>query len=58
MSEHEEQTCTPNEASGQGLLTEHPCQYCDKNDTCDTICPLRAKWWDAQMEKIRKRINE
>ena len=31
-----------------------PCERCSSNEYCDTICPARAKWWDAQMEKLKK----
>lgn len=33
---------------------KHPCPDCPSNKYCVHICTTRAKWWDVQMEKVRK----
>lgn len=33
-----------------------PCKRCKVKDTCARWCPKRARWWDAQMKKLRKAL--
>jgi len=44
--------CASNE-----IPTSHPCETCSRNHYCVEICKTRAKWWDVQMEKIRKGLK-
>lgn len=37
--------------------TSDPCEKCPKAEDCDQICIQRARWWDAQMEKIRRKLE-
>ena len=37
---------------------KNPCDLCSASDYCHSICPARAKWWDIQMEKLRKEIGD
>lgn len=43
----------------QAQLTknENPCERCGINDSCHWICNARARWWDIQMEKLRKELG-
>lgn len=34
-----------------------PCERCGINDSCHWICNARARWWDIQMEKLRKELG-
>lgn len=38
-------------------LEEGPCASCPCNARCDEICHLRARWWDARMGLVRKRLG-
>ena len=33
---------------------ENPCDKCSAKDYCTNVCPARARWWDVQMEKLKK----
>lgn len=35
-----------------------PCAACAHRGDCNEICWHRAKWWDVQMEKLRKVLKE
>lgn len=35
----------------------NPCDTCKNKDDCDSICIQRGRWWDAQMEKLRKELG-
>ena len=35
----------------------NPCERCSVHDNCHHICQARAKWWDIQMEKLRKELG-
>ena len=36
---------------------KNPCERCSINDHCHEICKARVKWWDVQMEKLRKELD-
>lgn len=36
---------------------DNPCDHCRIADQCESFCPARARWWDVQMEKIKKEIG-
>ena len=38
-------------------LEEGPCKGCRIKDTCDTACKAYARWWDARMEIVRKKVG-
>lgn len=38
-------------------LEEGPCVNCPCELRCNAICSLRAKWWDAKMEKVRRQMG-
>ena len=31
-----------------------PCENCANDGKCNIICPVRAKWWDTCMARLRK----
>lgn len=35
----------------------NPCDTCPKAQDCDSICLIRARWWDVAMKKIRRRFG-
>lgn len=35
----------------------NPCDTCKNKDHCSALCLARARWWDVQMEKIRKAVG-
>lgn len=37
---------------------KNPCQGCRREETCDSICVARAKYWDDCLEKERKGIRK
>ena len=34
-----------------------PCELCSTREYCHSICHARARWWDVQMEKLRKELG-
>ena len=36
---------------------KNPCDSCIHRPDCDHICWHRARWWDSQMEKLRKKLR-
>ena len=36
---------------------QDPCAACSINESCDTPCPARLKWWDHRMAQIRKQVG-
>ena len=39
----------------QPHMIKGPCDTCGCRDWCDVPCSLRRKWWDGQMEILRRR---
>lgn len=37
---------------------ENPCDTCRNAPYCESICPLRAAWWDVGMERVRRFMRE
>lgn len=35
-------------------LEQGPCVGCPCEPMCNQVCHLRARWWDARMERVRK----
>ena len=33
-----------------------PCKNCQIAEGCNTVCLAYARWWDARMEILRKRV--
>ena len=38
-------------------LQHSPCEQCKAESFCDRPCPARLRWWEAWMERIRKRMG-
>ena len=38
-------------------LEQGPCKGCPCEGRCNPVCALRARWWDARMERLRKRLG-
>ena len=47
----------PNTYQNTRPPTSNPCDTCKRKDDCDGICIQRARWWDAQMKKLRKELG-
>lgn len=43
--------------SSDSLPARNPCEECTQRSWCDRICYVRARWWDAAMEKIRRALG-
>ena len=37
---------------------KNPCRGCRWEETCDSICVARAKYWDDCLEKVRKGMKK
>ncbi len=38
-------------------LEQGPCRGCPCEGLCDRVCALRARWWDARMDRLKKRLG-
>lgn len=47
----------PNTYAATRPPRKHPCPDCPKRDNCKAICIARARWWDKQMAKVRKKMG-
>ncbi|MGM9587418.1 MAG: hypothetical protein ACI3VA_08040 [Candidatus Limivicinus sp.] len=36
---------------------ENPCGTCKNDPYCNSICPLRAAWWDVKMQEVRRALG-
>lgn len=39
-------------------LDRGPCVDCPCESRCNEVCHLRAKWWDARMDRLRKQLGQ
>lgn len=38
-------------------VEQGPCVSCPCGLFCNRICSLRARWWDARMERVRRQLG-
>lgn len=36
---------------------ENPCGKCTNDPYCNSICQLRAAWWDVKMQEVRRMMG-
>lgn len=46
----------PHPDEARRYLDTNPCVVCMCRDWCDQICKVRADWWDARMEILRRKL--
>ena len=41
----------------EAWLEHGPCKGCPCAVGCRQVCSLRARWWDARMERLRRKLG-